>query len=387
MADGAAVGSANGMRMAGSFNSVTPSQTDSTAAGNCNSNNNNNNNNNSKLTSIVKKEQLEYEFRLRPKVRKTDKIDQHSQKNKNEGTGCFLSSLSARIFTSKKDAYSRKNPKKSGQNRFETDDMNEADDDEDFYNNRNSRLKVLTDQFSFKQRFISCLCCCCCCRNASSSKNNEDRESIDTRLSNKHKKTKGGKPFYKPGENKSGKKKKQNIGLVRRILCCLGNARRKQGNLSTSSSNDSISGAHRMRMDLGGGGNNFSNKYASKSKNKNKMPMSSDGDLYDSNADAQPPPVTCIRVLRPSNDLTPVKFDSHYNIIQSASLGSLGGMNSSDETENETDDQVTSAAATYANTYSSYSNTSAQGANVNTPLRSNNNMEEIDESPEEVNHI
>jgi hypothetical protein len=31
---------------------------------------------------------------------------------------------------------------------------------------------------------------------------------------------------------------------------------------------------------------------------------------------SNPPPVTCIRVLRPSNDLTPVKFDSHYNIIQ-----------------------------------------------------------------------
>jgi len=28
------------------------------------------------------------------------------------------------------------------------------------------------------------------------------------------------------------------------------------------------------------------------------------------------PPITCIRVLRPSNDLTAVRFDSHYNIIQ-----------------------------------------------------------------------
>ena len=32
-----------------------------------------------------------------------------------------------------------------------------------------------------------------------------------------------------------------------------------------------------------------------------------------------PPPVSCIRVLRPSNDLTPVRFDSHYNIIQALS--------------------------------------------------------------------
>lgn len=37
------------------------------------------------------------------------------------------------------------------------------------------------------------------------------------------------------------------------------------------------------------------------------------------------PPVTCIRVLRPSNDLTPVRFDSHYNIIQAVSSGSFSG--------------------------------------------------------------
>lgn len=37
------------------------------------------------------------------------------------------------------------------------------------------------------------------------------------------------------------------------------------------------------------------------------------------------PPVTCIRVLRPSNDLTPVRFDSHYNIIQAVTNGSISG--------------------------------------------------------------
>lgn len=39
----------------------------------------------------------------------------------------------------------------------------------------------------------------------------------------------------------------------------------------------------------------------------------------------EPPPVTCIRVLRPSNDLTPVRFDSHYNIIQTLNIGSISG--------------------------------------------------------------
>ncbi len=36
----------------------------------------------------------------------------------------------------------------------------------------------------------------------------------------------------------------------------------------------------------------------------------------DDNLNSDQPPITCIRVLRPSNDLTPVRFDSHYNIIQ-----------------------------------------------------------------------
>jgi hypothetical protein len=38
-------------------------------------------------------------------------------------------------------------------------------------------------------------------------------------------------------------------------------------------------------------------------------------DEYDDEYYMEPPPVTCIRVLRPSNDLSAVRFDSHYNII------------------------------------------------------------------------
>ena len=40
-----------------------------------------------------------------------------------------------------------------------------------------------------------------------------------------------------------------------------------------------------------------------------------------------PPPVSCIRVLRPSNDLTPVRFDSHYNIIQALNAIDLLAIN------------------------------------------------------------
>lgn len=51
------------------------------------------------------------------------------------------------------------------------------------------------------------------------------------------------------------------------------------------------------------------------------------------------PAVTCIRVLRPSNDLTPVKFDSQYNIIQAYNTESttLICNNNVDNTINEFD--------------------------------------------------
>lgn len=50
------------------------------------------------------------------------------------------------------------------------------------------------------------------------------------------------------------------------------------------------------------------------------------------------PAVTCIRVLRPSNDLTPVKFDSQYNIIQAYNSESNALIcTNSDKTINEFD--------------------------------------------------
>ena len=53
--------------------------------------------------------------------------------------------------------------------------------------------------------------------------------------------------------------------------------------------------------------------------NQRNVNASNDNSKEDANSDydiASNPPITCIRVLRPSNDLTPVRFDSHYNIIQ-----------------------------------------------------------------------
>jgi hypothetical protein len=63
-----------------------------------------------------------------------------------------------------------------------------------------------------------------------------------------------------------------------------------------------------------------------------KSKLKKGGYEYDDNDLIEPPPVTCIRVLRPSNDLTPVRFDSHYNIIQAISIGSISGQGTISET-------------------------------------------------------
>ena len=59
-----------------------------------------------------------------------------------------------------------------------------------------------------------------------------------------------------------------------------------------------------------------------KLRTKNNSSLKSNNKKIDDDDYTDPPPVRCIRVLRPSNDLTPVQFDSHYNIIQALN-GSL----------------------------------------------------------------
>jgi len=65
----------------------------------------------------------------------------------------------------------------------------------------------------------------------------------------------------------------------------------------------------------------FSTKKGLASK-KNSAKLAKDESLENEEF-AEPPPITCIRVLRPSNDLTPVRFDSHYNIIQTLNANLL----------------------------------------------------------------
>ena len=56
------------------------------------------------------------------------------------------------------------------------------------------------------------------------------------------------------------------------------------------------------------------NEHTQQNSNKNHFDYSND--IERSEHDLIGQPIKCIRVLRPSNDLTPVRFDSHYNIIQ-----------------------------------------------------------------------
>jgi len=76
---------------------------------------------------------------------------------------------------------------------------------------------------------------------------------------------------------------------------------------------------------------------SNKDNNINHCKKNDDDDYLD------PPPVRYIRVLRPSNDLTPVQFDSHYNIIQALNgcLNVNGGETENSEITTEDNDIAT----------------------------------------------
>ena len=60
--------------------------------------------------------------------------------------------------------------------------------------------------------------------------------------------------------------------------------------------------------------NKMSNRPSSE-KTKRRYESANPENFDDYDYYTEPQPVTCIRVLRPSNDLSAVRFDSHYNII------------------------------------------------------------------------
>jgi hypothetical protein len=70
------------------------------------------------------------------------------------------------------------------------------------------------------------------------------------------------------------------------------------------------------RRNINSNNNNNNNNNNSNIYYKNSLESKKSSIITNNSETGSPPPITCIRVLRPSNDLTPVRFDSHYNIIQ-----------------------------------------------------------------------
>lgn len=256
------------------------------------------NNNKTKLMSTVKKEQLEYEFRLKPRLTKKDHLNEngldgefgneHLNGKLNSSKSkccrvccccfCCCGSQSA-LSTSESDesdsndddeastSSEHRNPtlvsqknklnktkKKKKKKKLLLDDKNNTNISKNEDQLGEPENASYTKNNSFKSRVINLFdlyCCCCCCN------------------------------------------------LFKYILT----KTRKSSNLSKHDHK-----THDVNH-----------------VNKNDKAAHSDcqSDAAHSDIMHSPPPVSCIRVLRPSNDLTPVRFDSHYNIIQALNSDQL----------------------------------------------------------------
>ena len=106
------------------------------------------------------------------------------------------------------------------------------------------------------------------------------------------------------------------------------NCKKNKNNLFEANNSPSGGALNNGDYDINDNDNN------SVSNNSNYNKKIDDDDYID------PPPVRFIRVLRPSNDLTPVQFDSHYNIIQALN-GSLN-VNDDSNGDNNNNSETTS---------------------------------------------
>ena len=350
-------------------------------------------NNNNKFTSTVKKEQLEYEFRLRPKSsskRSQKNRKSPSKSNKSETSNmeinenfklcnlftirsnhdnnrckikccysaesqeadeCFNSEINSIYRNNKKNALSTK--KKSPNNSLASTNhqQNQA------INNTSTQTTSFKLFFSnlINCFLSSCYCnrCCmndgCCSRrishNLKESKlnyydNNPNEPCVDDE--------------EKEQNNNRNNKYRNNIsnqGLFRHFTSCFlwSSSNRnnpKQNEPSNCNDEWSVNENAQIKKEIVDNYDVSSTKISKKFlffKNKNKNLSIHDSNSFSRKDDelidgdfAFPPPVTCIRVLRPSNDLTPVRFDSHYNIIQALSTGSLSNSSELSQTNDDT---------------------------------------------------
>lgn len=241
----------------------------------------NENNNNTKLMSTVKKEQLEYEFRLKPRMNKNkDKFNEncddefvnvnYSKKRDSSKSSfcrrCCGSSSALSTSSSSGTSSDEDNVSTSSEHKNPTLVKQKKTVDKNKKNSRTSKSDAARNDIdtekerSLKNRVINLFyvyCCCGCCHLFKLLKTKKSSTLLD--------------------KNRNNNKSKKND--------------HKAHDINAANSKD------------------------------DKLQSDNQSDL---NADIQfPPPVSCIRVLRPSNDLTPVRFDSHYNIIQALNSDQL----------------------------------------------------------------
>lgn len=352
-----------------------------------------------RLTSTVKKEQLEYEFRLRPKIYR----NQYQPNNSNK---------KARSNKSKKQL-TPSNPV-DGEAGDELDD-DYLDDYNYYYDSPNgdeNRPKLVRaqsgsdDQSDRGRNGRECLLdyCCCCCQPADQAKrlykytcfgvgccpvnrakrrpraksNNwrccRSRDNRNRRRGHRSVADDTDESSIVDQEEMTANLRNNSNNLIRNlfqlICCCMcvrtsnrsgrccGNRRRNDSASASSGDNfdeQADTTENKKHLTNNNNNNNGSAKPSSSApmpsslinfnnykickfnkKNVSKGVETSGGSAAaDDNRDSldRPPPVTCIRVLRPSNDLTPVRFDSHYNIIQAIQAGSLSGPSGNELTD------------------------------------------------------
>lgn len=110
------------------------------------------------------------------------------------------------------------------------------------------------------------------------------------------------------------------VRLLARVCCCFNSFQIFNGNCNFRGvKQESIGESEATRIDSKKQIFSRTNSYNYTKSIANSQDDRSDLESYCANH----PPITCIRVLRPSNDLTPIRFDSHYNIIQTESIENI----------------------------------------------------------------
>ena len=318
---------------------------------------------NNKLKSIVKKEQLEYEFRLKQPTYMQREGGRSSGgkrgNNDNDDNDHFLMRLfhlnrysnisnATRNFSNNPTTPSPHNTKATTVG-VDEEDCEDEEEEEDFSDAHTCEVNGASNQKSSSaMQLLFHFFFCCSTRNKADGRRRHDPYDTDSMNG-----------VMRPARNQRNaiaSSSKQQSFISRLFNCLVSSGRRSQAGhqrastrSTSSSSNGSISKARRHRENS----KKMKKKKTKREKDGNSYrggkkkstaalgaSRSSRGDLFD--AQHPPPSVTCIRVLRPSNDLTPVRFDSIYNIVHSASLSEslAGAINSCTDTdEHEENDE------------------------------------------------